>query len=464
MKLKFIASISLVWLATNTSFAQTLKLEDALQRSVEQFDKIKSKQLLVAASKQNTSFQKQNYLPDFTLAAQQSYGTINGQNGTMYASSGLASAATSMPLSEQNWNAAFGSLYFANVNWNLFSFGKIKNQVELGSKKEQTAIAKLEQEIFQHQIKVSAAYLSLLASQRIKYVQTKNLERAQVFYEITNTRAKSGLIAEVDAQLAKAEMSNAKSLEIKSHDKELELSKQLALLLNDSFTTYKLDSLYSTSIPAHFLEKNEVTSHPLLQLQQSEIEESIQSEKTLKSNKAPSISAFGVIQGRGSGFEWNYVQDNTAYSSDYSKGVGIDRGNYLLGFSLSWNVTNLFRFGTKAKEQEFITKSLQSDFDFYKKELNANSELAHAQLQNAYENFEETKVQLAAAQLAYKQHTSLYENGLTNLVDYTQALYSLNRAEIDYEITQNNVWQALLMLASVNGDLTIFISKQQIRL
>ena len=464
MKLKFIASISLVWLATNTNFAQTLKLEDALQRSVEQFDKIKSKQLLVAASKQNTSFQKQNYLPDFTLAAQQSYGTINGQNGTMYASSGLASAATSMPLSEQNWNAAFGSLYFANVNWNLFSFGKFKNQVELGTKKEQTAIAKLEQEIFQHQIKVSAAYLSLLASQRIKYVQTKNLERAQVFYEITNTRSKSGLIAEVDAQLAKAEMSNAKSLEIKSHDKELEFSKQLALLLNDSFTPYNLDSLYSTSIPAHFLEKNEVTSHPLLQLQQSEIEESIQSEKTLKSNKAPSISAFGVIQGRGSGFEWNYVQDNTAYSSDYSKGVGIDRGNYLLGFSLSWNVTNLFRFGTKAKEQEFITKSLQSDFDFYKKELNANSELAHAQLQNAYQNFEETKVQLAAAELAYKQHTSLYENGLTNLVDYTQALYSLNRAEIDYEIAQNNVWQALLLLASANGDLTIFIPKPQTRL
>jgi len=74
---------------------------------------------------------------------------------------------------------------------------------------------------------------------------------------------------------------------------------------------------------------------------------------------------------------------------------------------------------------------------------------------NAVDNFEETKVQLSAAQLAYKQHAALYENGLTTLVDYTQALYSLNRAEIDYEITQNNVWQALLLLASAQGNITV---------
>ena len=41
MKLKFIASISLVWAMSFNSFAQTLKLEDALSRSVEQYDKIK---------------------------------------------------------------------------------------------------------------------------------------------------------------------------------------------------------------------------------------------------------------------------------------------------------------------------------------------------------------------------------------------------------------------------------------
>lgn len=459
MKLKFIASISLVSICYLNSYGQILKLEDALYRAQNQYDKIKAKQQLVNASVQNTDFQKQQYLPDFTFSAQQSFGTINASHGTMYAYGGLGSAATSMPLAEQNWNAAFGSLYFANINWNLFSFGKIKNQIELGSKKELTAQADLQQEIFQQQIKVSATYFNLLASQRIKFVQEKNAERAQVFYEMTHARAKSGLIPEVDSQLAKAEWSNAKSMQIKAYDKELEWSKQLAILMNDDFKTYQLDSLYSTSLPEKLMttSENNSSNHPYLQWQQSQIDESKQNINVLKAHKKPNLSVFGVIQGRGSGFESNYAQDNSAYSPNYLKGVGIDRGNYLLGVSLNWNITHIFRTNTKIKEQQFVTQSLQYTFDAQQKELKTLSHQANEQLKNAYNNFDETKVQLEAAALAHQQQTALYKNGLTTLVDFMQALYSLNRAEIEYEIAQNNAWQALLLLASAQGDIQILI-------
>ena len=457
MKLKFIALVSFTFVCSISSYGQVLTLQEALFRTENQYDKIKSKQLLIDAAQQNTAFQKQHYLPDFTVSAQQNFGTINVQHGPMYAYGGLASAATSMPLADQNWNAAFGSLYFANVNWNLFTFGRNKNQVELGIKKESTAKADLQQEIFQQQIKVGAVYLNLLASQRIKFVQEKNAERAQVFYEMTNARAKSGLIPEVDSQLAKAEWSNAKSLQIKAFDKELEWSKHLAVLMNDDFKVYELDSLYSTSLPNKLEKSTEenLKVHPYLQFQQSKIDENEQHIELLKSNKMPNLSAFGIIQGRGSGFDANYAQDNSAYSTSYFKGVGIDRGNYLLGFSLTWNITNFFKYNTKVKEQKYISQSLQYTFDEQKKELKILFHQANAQLDNAYDNFEETKVQLQAAEIAYKQQTALYENGLTTLVDFTQALYSLNRAEIDYEIAQNNVWQALLLLASAEGDIKV---------
>lgn len=449
-------------MAMLNGYAQTLKLEEALQYSVERYEKIKSKQYLISASQQNTINQKQQYLPNLTLSAQQSYGTVNMLHGPMYAYGGLGSASTSMPLAEQNWNAAFGSLYFANINWNLFTFGKIENQVKLGHKKEQTANADLNQEIFQHQVRVSAAYLNLLASQRMKFVQEKNLDRAEVFLEITDTRAESGLIPEVDAQLAKAEVSNAKSLLIKSYDKELEFSKELSVLIGDEFKTYQLDSVYSTTIPNEILNRpGEIRLHPIMQLQQSKIEESLQSEKTHRANQRPTISAFGIIQGRGSGFESNYAQDNSAFSTSYLKGVGIDRSNYLLGMSISWNISNILRANTKVKEQRFNTQALRYNFDLFEKELIAQTEMANRQLNNARDNFEETKVQLSAAQMAYKQHTALYENGLTTLVDYTQALYSLNRAEIDYEIAQNNVWQSLLLLSSASGNLDLFTQQKQ---
>lgn len=462
MKCKLIALLSLVFLWAGNSLAQTLRLADALNRSVENYDRIKSMQSAVSVSELNTVFQKQQYLPEVTVAVQQSFGTINVLHGPMYAYGGLASAATSMPSAEQNWNAAFGSLYFAAINWNLYTFGRAKNEVQLSLSKENLARADLQQEIFQHQVKVGAAYLNLLASQRLQYVQRKNYERAQVFYEMTNSRAQSGLIPEVDASLARAEVSNARSMEIRTYDKVLELSKQLAVLLGEDFKTYDLDSLYSKSVPTVFLRgKDNTRNHPSLVFQQSKIAESLQREQVFRLNRLPGLSAFGVVQGRGSGFESNYAQDKTAYSRSYVKGVGIDRGNYLAGFTLSWNITNLYRFTTRVKEQQLHTQSLQQDFAGLHKELDAQSKLAQSQFNNAMENFKETELQLASAQLAYKQHTALYENGLTTLIEFTQALYSLNRAEIGYEIARNNVWQALLLWASAQGDISILVNNPE---
>ncbi|MEJ5055920.1 TolC family protein [Sphingobacterium sp. MYb382] len=458
MKFKFMASFALCYFAWTSSSAQVLKLEDALQRAVAHYDKIKAKEAMVAAAAENTNFQKQQYLPDLTLGAQQSFGTVNMLHGPQYGFGGLGVASSSMPLAEQNWNAAFGSLYFANVNWNLFTFGRLKNEVQLAQQGEKTVKADLAQAIFQHQVKVVAAYLNLLASQQVKLVQTKNKERAHVFLSMTEARAQSGLIPEVDAQLAKAELAHARSMEIKANDKELEFAKQLSVLLDDDFKTYTLDSLYHTQVPAELAHPTMLAAeHPFLLYQQQKVDESTQKEALLKSGKMPSISAFGVVQGRGSGFASNYAQDRGAYTTNYLKGVGLDRSNYLLGFSLSWNISNLFRYETLARSQQFRSKALQADYQSYQKELSTQLHLADAQLKNAYKSLQESKVQVDAATVAFKQHSTLYTQGLTNLVDFTQSLYSLNRAEIEQTIAQNNVWQALLLQAAAHGDINHFV-------
>lgn len=480
MNIRFIALAAFCGLST-VSYAQNLQLPDALQRSIQNYEKIKAKEALVKASQENTNYQKGQYLPDFTVLAQQSYGTINAQNGPMYGYGGLGSAATSMPLADQNWNAAFGSLYLANINWNLFTFGRIKNQVQLARVEERQSAADLQQEKFQHQVKVGAAYFNLFASQRIKYVQEKNLERAQVFLSTTLSRVASGLIPGVDASLAKAEVSNAQSARIKAYDMELEYSKILAVLLGEKYKSFTLDSVFTSKTP--MLTQHELTgrnssagkaagaqasdpialplnliNHPLLQWQKSKISGSTQSEKIQRLQKLPSLSAFGIIQGRGSGFESNYVQDNRAFSKSYHKGVGIQRGNYLAGLTLSWNLTNLYRLSAKVKQQKYQTQALQNEYHLLHEELSAQAQLANAKLENAVENFEETKIQVKAAADAYRQNTTLYRIGLTTIVDLTQSLYALNRAEIDFEIARNNIWQALLLKSAAAGELSVLLN------
>jgi len=457
-----IIAFGMLCLLTANANGQVLKLSDAFERSTKNYHTIKSKEARVKASSQHIDFQKSQYLPDVTALAQQSFGTINALNGPMYAYGGLGAASTSMPLSEQNWNSAFGSLYLANVNWNLFTFGRLKSQVTAAKADQVVKISDLDQEIFQHQVKVGATYLNLIASQRIKYVQERNHYRAKIFFEMTESRANSGLIPEVDASLAKAEVSNALSAQIKAYDKELHYSKQLAVLMGEPFQHYQMDSLYNTSQPhAPVDNRTSFANHPAMVFQQSRIDHSIENERLAQANRMPTLSAFGVIQGRGSGFDWNYVQDNSAFSSSYLKGVGINRGNYLLGFNLSWNLTNIFRNDHKKKEQQYITQSFKHDYDLMNEELLAQDALAKARFENAEENLQETKTQLEAASLAYKQHTALYENGLTTLVDFTQALYTLNRAEIEYEIAQNNIWQALLLQAAAQGDLNLLLNASQ---
>ena len=53
----------------------------------------------------------------------------------------------------------------------------------------------------------------------------------------------------------------------------------------------------------------------------------------------------------------------------------------------------------------------------------------------------------------------LAKNGLSTLVDVTQALYTLNRAETDRDVAYSNVWQALLLKSAAAGDFGLFINE-----
>ncbi|MFC3160179.1 hypothetical protein ACFOEQ_18415 [Chryseobacterium arachidis] len=69
------------------------------------------------SSKESIELAKRQYLPNLNISLQQDFGTVNGQNGPLYGFGGYGVASSGLPLPEQNWNAAFGALYLANVNW-----------------------------------------------------------------------------------------------------------------------------------------------------------------------------------------------------------------------------------------------------------------------------------------------------------------------------------------------------------
>lgn len=440
---------------------QKLSLKEALELAINNYGSVKAKANYAKASFSSVEQAKRDYLPNLVLSAQQDYGTVNGQNGPLYGFGGYGVASSGLPLPNQNWNAAFGSLYLANVNWEFFSFGKAKERIKVAREVAERDNMDLQQELFNHQVKVSAAYLNLLAAQKLTLSYKKNLFRADTFRQVVVTRALNGLIAGVDSSLANAEVSNAKIALTKAKDFEQEQSNKLAQLMGIPPTEFTLDSFFISHVPAGMEQStdSDIANHPTLRWYQSRINVGKEQKKYLKTLYYPSLSLVGIFQTRGSGFRSDYASNQQAFTQNYFDGIKPSRSNYLIGIGLTWNLTQPLRISKQVKGQTFTNQALTDEFELANQQIRAQLVLADTKIENALSNYREVPTQVKAASDAFLQKSVLYKNGLTNLVDVTQALYALIRAETDRDIAYNNVWQALLYKAAASGDFSLFVNK-----
>ena len=442
--------------------AQVLSLKQAVQTALSNYGTIRAKTDYAKASAAIVKETRREYLPDLSLSAQQDYGTVNGQNGPVYGFKGLNVASSGPLLANQNQSAAFGALYLTNVNWDFFAFGRVKEKINVARSILTRDQRDLEQEQFQQGVRVSAAYLNLLAAQELTLSQQNNLDRAQALRDVVVARVKNGLNPGVDSSLANAEVSNAKIALTNAKEFQDEQSNQLAQLMGVPATDFVLDSQFVSRIPAALNAPPAVglDEHPLLKYYRERVRLSDQEAKYLKTFNYPTFSLFGVLQDRGSGFDYDYGALNpNAYTSDYLKGVSFMRGNYLVGVGMVWNLTSPLRIHEQVLAQQFTSQGLQEEYGLVDQQLKAQLVLAGTKIKNAMDNYREAPVQVGAASDAYTQKSVLYKNGLANIVDLTTALFTLNRAETDRDIAYNNVWQALLFKAAASGDFGLFFNE-----
>ncbi|GAA0549658.1 TolC family protein [Chitinophaga japonensis] len=435
---------------------QVLTLRDAIQTAISNYGTIKAKSSYADASKAGVVQARRDYLPNLNLAAQQDYGTINGQNGPLYGFGGLGVASSGLPLPDQNWNAAFGALYLTNINWDFFAFGRAKERIKTAEAVAARDSKDWQQEIFQHEVKVAAAYLNLLAAQKLTLSYRKNLNRADTFRRIVVTRVLNGLNPGVDSSQASAEVSGARVALTRALDFEQTAANQLAQLMGVPAQPFALDTVFVSRLPAILNDTAALDDHPVLQWYRSRIALSDEQVKYYRTQAYPVFSLVGVLQTRGSGFEATYAQDQTAFTHDYWEGVKPARTNYLAGIGITWNFTQPWRIAQQVRSQKAVSKGLQAEYDLADQQLRAQLQLSETRIKNALDNYHEVPVQVKAASDAYLQKSVLYKNGLTNLVDVTQALYALVRAETDRDIAYSNVWQALLLKASATGVFSLF--------
>jgi outer membrane protein TolC len=437
-----------------------LLLSDAINTGLKNYQSIQAKRNYLDASTALVQNTRNEYLPNVIASVQQDYGTINGQYGPL-AAAGIPGVASSGPTSSsQNWNASFGALYFINTNWEFFTFGRLKSKISLASAQVQRDSADLVQEQFIHSVKIAGAYLNLLTTQKLVQNAQANLDRAISLQQVVTARTRTGLNAGVDSSIANAEVSRARLSLIDARNGELQVRNQLAQLLNVAPAAFKLDTTFTSTVPAEIKTTVSITQNPQVKFYQTRINQSDVATVYLKRSVLPGVNLFGIVQTRGSGFDYAYSPTtNAKYTHDYFEGIKPTRSNYVAGLAIAWNITSLAKIKHQVKAQQSITAAYKNEYDQVTTQLQDQLILADQRIDNSLQSVREVPQQYQAAADAWLQKSVLYKNGLTNVVDLQQALYALNRAETDRSVAYINVWQSLLLKAAASGDFDLFVKQ-----
>ena len=444
--------------------AQVLTLRQAVQTALNNYGTIRAKSDYVKAARANVKEVKNEYLPDVSLAAEQVYGTANSNFGPLFGYKTPSASASGTISPRQSWNAGFGSLYWTNVNWDFFQFGRYKEKAKAAEKALNENQSDLDQEKFEQSVRVSGAYLDLIAAQKLIISQRANLDRAVAFQTVARARANTGLNPGVDSSLANAAVSNARIALTNAIENEQEAANQLAQLMQvtppDS-NNYALDSAFVSRLPGALTAPaaQPLAQHPLLRFYQDRVLASEQEAKYLRTQNYPTFSLFGVFQDRGTGFSYDYGQNPGAYTPNYFKGVGFETANYLIGIGVFWDITTPLRVHQQVLAQNYTSEGLREEYNLINQELQAQVILSDAKIRHALENYHEAPIQVTAAADAYVQKETLYKNGLATIVDVTTAAAILNQAETERDLIDTGVWQALLYKAASTGDFGIFYNE-----
>lgn len=459
-KILFLGCALTLVISFSTAQSARLNLSDAIRTGLANYQSIQAKRNFMNASSALLQNAKNQYLPDVTASIQQAYGTINGQFGAYSSLAGPSSIASAGPTySSQNWASAFGSIYLINTNWEFVSFGRLHSKIETANKQLLLDSADLTQEKFVQGVKIAGAYLNLLIAQRFIKNAQSNLYRTVFVQQSVIARTRSGLNAGVDSSIANADVSSAKLSLIQAINAEQQQRNVLCQLINITPSDLNLDTSFFAASPTTYNTNFAVDNNPQVQFYKSRVDLSSSAEKYIQKSINPGLNLFGSLQGKGSGFEYNYTPLSGNYSKNYFDGINPNRYNYILGIGIGWNIMSLAKIKQQVKAQEFVTAAYQNQYDLISTQLKDQLILSGQQIENSLKSLQEVPVEYKAASDAYLQKTVLYKNGLTNIVDVQQALYNLNKAEIDMSVAYINVWQALLLKSAASGDFDLFIKQ-----
>ena len=370
---------------------------------------------------------RNNWLPNLKLNYQADIGTSNNVTGP-YLGFGIIPSSSGGIHSSNVTTALSTNIGVASLDWELYNFGAYGAQNRVARSNIQVEQKNFAQSKYQLEAYTINSYLQLMSLQDYLNIQARNIQRNQEILRSVGSLARSGVRPGVDTSIANAELSKARLNYIELHNQLQQVQLQLATVSGLPYQSIIADTLVEDQLMnAPYLQLNTDTAgHPVINYYKSLVQNSKEQENLVKKQYNPKISLEAVTWGRGSS-----VDPEGNYNS-LSTGFGFDRGNYLVGLSVSYNLFDLRRRQLKLRTQKTESDYYQNKLHEQKTLLAAGADQANAEMQTAQQRLKEIPNQLKAANDGYRQKLSLYKSGLTDIIELDAALNILYRAETDY--------------------------------
>jgi outer membrane protein TolC len=401
--------------------------------------------ILIKLAQQNAT--RYNALPDFIFNLQGNLGTNNNMPGG-YLSYGIV-PGNSRVRNEGNASTILTDLAIASVNWELYDFGERKAERQVAASDVDVAKSRFNQNKYDLQAFVIETYLQWLQVEDLLTIQVQNIDRNKEIRQSILALTKSGIKAGVDTSIAEAEISRLRSAYLELEGQRHQFKIVLSAMTNTPQDRLKADTTFTSRLVAQSIESQLIDSsswqHPLLQYYKSLHQNSIEKENLVKKSYFPTISLQGAVWGRGSS-----VSADDKFR-ELSKGFGLERGNYLVGIGITYDLFDIKRKQLQLRTQQAFSNYADKQLKEQQLLLQLNENKLDARLVTMKEKLLEIPNQLAAAQAAYRQKLSLYKNGLINIVELNIALSVLYRAETDL-ITAKYMYCKTLFEKAINSN------------
>lgn len=399
---------------------------------------------ILSALKNQNSVRGERF-PQLKMQAQNTYATQNGIAGAFFPQPGLFNVNGKNGLEGTDWN--FNAYASATVEFEIFSFGKLKNKYEAA--KANTYKLQQEQEAYllQLQKELSTRYLELLYNQSRLESNAKNVDRLNTVRTITSALAGAGLKTAADSLLSSSSYN-----QVLGENRKLSGKREAAMVRLQELT----GNHYNISLPSikTFLDPvilrtpiSISTDHPFLTSLKQENQRLDYLSRSESSKGLPSIKMLGGYAYRGSG-----IGEDGVVTDTWKDGFSNTANNALIGIGLTWNLTDIYT--QKQRSNSINEQAVSQDHLYEKYKLQRESELIalHRQIENQFSEVQKMLEAEAQAQQAYEMYLARYKSGLMDLNALLQIQMLLEQAENRHLTATFEYWTLLIAEAELLGD------------